>query len=354
MGHVQSPIRPLLKPLLSTSIQRCKTDYQRSWTSAFRKNFDHGNTSIKTKTNKRFTSNRNIFLWWDSILLVAWILFSVWANTIFLGHWQFTTYVTIFINDILSAESDIISNICFDIIVYLCFLSIFTNFQIKTFVSLFFLWGLRELKNATVCYSPIFFNATVNWKICSHMLTSRLKLNCNKHNFCIWINIDLFMCLIGRNSQWSGCNNRWCFNRERGWGAVRVSWCVSYFRNAWEETYWLGHLDLIRTSGLRGARQSLSTPLAVVVQKIYLLWLAAPLHPPLPNHHPSEPFLLFLFSLYLVLSSQRWKENLISIRLNCGGQHYQFKRPEDLTAPTPWWLITSQQWWVLLFPCVLL
>lgn len=57
----------------------------------------------------------------------------------FLGHWQFTTYITIFINDILSAESDIISNICFDIIVYLCFLSIFTNFQIKTFVSLFFL-----------------------------------------------------------------------------------------------------------------------------------------------------------------------------------------------------------------------
>lgn len=157
MGHVQSPIRPLLKPVLSTSIQRCKTDYQRSWTLAFRKNFDHGNTSIKTKTNKRFTSNRNIFLWWDSILLVAWILFSVWANTIFFRTLAIH-YIHIFINDIMSAESDIISNICFDIIVYLCFLSIFTNFQIKeTFVSLFFLWGLRELKNATVCYSPIFF-----------------------------------------------------------------------------------------------------------------------------------------------------------------------------------------------------
>lgn len=49
-------------------------------------------------------------------------------------------YIHIFINDIMSAESDIISNICFDIIVYLCFLSIFTNFQIKeTFVSSFFL-----------------------------------------------------------------------------------------------------------------------------------------------------------------------------------------------------------------------
>lgn len=72
---------------------------------------------------------------------------------------------------------------------------------------------------------------------------------------------------------------------------------------------------------------------------------------------PWSPFLFFLFPLYLSLSCQRWKENLISIRLNCGGQHYQFKRPGDLTAPTPWWLITSQQWWALLSPffaCMLL
>lgn len=101
--------------------------------------------------------------------------------------------------------------------------------------------------------------------------------------------------------------------------------------------YWLEHLDLIRTSGLRGARQSLSTPLATVVQK-YICCLP-----------PSPPFLLFFFST-LSFSCQRWKENLISIRLNCGGQHYQFKRPGDLTAPTPWWLITSQLWWALLSP----
>lgn len=295
MGHVQSPIRPLLKPLLSTSIQRCKTDYQRSWTSAFRKNFDHGNTSIKTKTNKRFTSNRNIFLWWDSILLVAWILFSVWANTIFLGHWQFTTYITIFINDILSAESDIISNICFDIIVYLCFLSIFTNFQIKTFVSLFFLWGLRGLKNATVCYSPIFFNATVNWKICSHMLTSRLKLNCNKHNFCIWINIDLFMCLIGRNSQWSGCNNRWCFNRERGVGCCSSELMCELFQECLRGNVLIGTLRLDKDVRFKRSKAIIKYTTGRCCSKNIFALAGCPPPPPTPQPPPIRTFSSFPF-----------------------------------------------------------
>lgn len=126
---------------------------------------------------------------------------------------------------------------------------------------------------------------------------------------------------------------------ERDRRVAGESWSVSYFRNAGEEIYWSGHLDLIRTSGLRGAKQSLSTPPAAVVQKIYLL----------PHQTPPTHRFLF-FPLYLALSCQRWKENLISIRLNCGGQHYQFKRPGDLTASTPRWLITSQQWWAPLSP----
>lgn len=100
----------------------------------------------------------------------------------------------------------------------------------------------------------------------------------SKHNknFYIRTNIDLSMCVTDRQTQWSGYNNRWCCKSERK-GEER--WCLGYFRNAGEETYWSGHLDLIRTSGL--ARQSLSTPLAGVVQKIYLL--------PQPHH----PLLLF-------------------------------------------------------------
>lgn len=73
------------------------------------------------------------------------------------------------------------------------------------------------------------------------------------------------------------------------------------------------------------------------------------------NIFAALPPLLFSIFLphFMSLSCQRWKENLISIRLNCGGQRYQFKRPGDLTAPTPWWLITSQQWWALLSPLLL-
>lgn len=72
--------------------------------------------------------------------------------------------------------------------------------------------------------------------------------------------------------------------------------------------------------------------------------------PPHPKHTHTHTVSHFSFPLYLSLSCQRWKENLISIRLNCGGQHYQFKRPGDLTAPTPWWLITSQLRWAILSP----
>lgn len=135
-------------------------------------------------------------------------------------------------------------------------------------------------------WRPQLLNAPVNWQIRPHAPALRLKVHNNKHNFCIRTNIDLFICLTDRDTQWSGYNNRWCCNRERKGGLLHgESWCVSYFRNAGEEMYWSGHLDLIRTSGLRGARQSLSTPLAAVVQKIYLL-LRIP---------PPFPFLFFHF-----------------------------------------------------------
>lgn len=138
------------------------------------------------------------------------------------------------------------------------------------------------------CWHPQLLNAAINRQISPDALTLRWKVHSNKHNVGIRANIDLFICLTGRDTQWSGYNNRWCCNRERkGGGVAGESRCVSYFRNAGEETYWSGHLDLIRTSGLRGARQSLSTPLAAVVQKIYLL---------LRHLSPPPPLSLFFFS----------------------------------------------------------
>ena len=71
-----------------------------------------------------------------------------------------------------------------------------------------------------------------------------------------------------------------------------------------------------------------------------------------PHTHSQTqpPALAFPFHFICLFLARGEKENLISIRLNCGGQHYQFKRPGDLTAPTPRWLITSQLWWAILFP----
>lgn len=97
------------------------------------------------------------------------------------------------------------------------------------------------------------------------------------------------MCLTGRDTQKSGYNNRRCSIRDGEVVGQLETWCVSYFRNAWEETYWSGHLNLIRTSGLRGARQSLSTLLAAVVQKIYLL-----LRPTTPFFFSFFPPILFV------------------------------------------------------------
>lgn len=68
--------------------------------------------------------------------------------------------------------------------------------------------------------------------------------------------------------------------------------------------------------------------------------------PPQVPHEPRFP----PYFIWFFLARGGKKENLISIRLNCAGQHYQFKRPGDLTVPTPWWLITSQLWWALLSP----
>lgn len=149
-------------------------------------------------------------------------------------------------------------------------------------------YGFNMVNNGYYWHSQQ-LKAAVNRQVSPDALTSRLKVHSYKQNFRIRTHIDLFICLTGRGTQWSGYNNRWCCNRERK-GGVRVSgsWCASYFRNAGEETYWLEHLDLIRTLGLRGARQSLSTPLATVVQK-YICCL------------PPFPFSLFRFLHFICL-----------------------------------------------------
>lgn len=110
----------------------------------------------------------------------------------------------------------------------------------------------------------------------------------HKHQVGKWIPISITFVLeqILTCSQLAETISDWATipdgNRERlvgQQGAAGKSWFVSYFRNAWEETYWSGHLDSIRTSSLRGARQSLSTPLSTVVQKkIYLLKHPHPTH----------------------------------------------------------------------------
>lgn len=74
--RVQNSSSPLLKPVLSASILCRKTHHQRSWTLALREHIDHGNSSVKAKTNKRCTSNPKTSTWWNSIfrLLVSCIL----------------------------------------------------------------------------------------------------------------------------------------------------------------------------------------------------------------------------------------------------------------------------------------
>lgn len=70
---------PLLKPVLSASISCPKRRHQRSWTLALSEHFDHGNSSVKAKTNKRCTSNPKTFFWSNSLfgLLLLCILVAV-------------------------------------------------------------------------------------------------------------------------------------------------------------------------------------------------------------------------------------------------------------------------------------
>lgn len=154
------------------------------------------------------------------------------------------------------------------------------------------------------------------------------------YNFCIRTNIGLFICLSGRGILWSGYS---AATESERWAGVSEGWCASYFRNAGEKKILIGTFRLDKDVRFKRSKAIIKYTTGHCCSKIYLL--LAPL-----------PFvLLFSFST-LSFSCQRWKENLISIRLNCGGQHYQFKRPGDLTAPTPWWLITSQLRWAFHSP----
>lgn len=146
------------------------------------------------------------------------------------------------------------------------------------------------------------------------------------------------MCLTDRDTEWSGYNKRWCFNRERKEHCWRELKC-ELFQECRRGNVLIGTLRLDKDVRFKRSKAIIKYTTGRCCSKN--IFAASPD----PNH---TPFLFF--PLYLALSCQRWKENLISIRLNCGGQHYQFKRPGDLTASTPWWLITSQLWWAPLSP----
>lgn len=193
---------------------------------------------------------------------------------------------------------------CSDII-YLCILFTYRTKPTLTEQIRVVIWFCTDLLcQRTRCDSPHrrpqLLSAAVNQQITPYAPTLGLKVHSNKHNFCIRTNIDLFICLTGRDTRWSGYNNRWCCNRERKGAEGGESWCESYFRNAGEETYWSGHLDLIRTSGLRGARQSLSTPLAAVVRKKKYIYICCFASPPLPHTLLSPSFFFsILFGSFL-------------------------------------------------------
>lgn len=115
---------------------------------------------------------------------------------------------------------------------------------------------------------------------------------------CVWLT----------KSVWSGYNIKRCCNSGK---KGKESWCVSYFRNAGEETYWSGHLDLIRTSGLTGARQSLSTPLAAAVEKIYIFTISLP-----PTHtHPHHLSILLSTLFVFFLPEVKRKSHLHQAKL---------------------------------------
>lgn len=158
------------------------------------------------------------------------------------------------------------------------------------------------------------------------------------------------MCMTDTKAVWSGYNIKQCCNSERnkgGRGGVELM--RELFQECRRGNILIGTLRLDKDVGFKRSKVIIKYTTACCCSKKYIY---SSTHPPSTHTHKSHTHAIshFSFPLYLSPSCQRWKENLISIRLNCGGQHYQFKRPGDLTAPTPPWLITSQLWWAILAP----
>lgn len=206
------------------------------------------------------------------------------------------------------------------------------------------LWSFLRRQHHS--YNSHLLSAAVKWQIGRRALMLRLRVHSNEHIFCVKTCIDLVVFLIAE-SWWY--NNRWCCYREKcvsvcATVCLYVCVCVCVLKcKLFQEC--LGGNILIRTLRcdkdvrFKRSKAIITNSTGHCCSKIYFLLACSLTH----THKHTR-------TLYLSFSCQRWKENLISIRLNCGGQHYQFKRPGDLTAPTPWWLITSRLWWALHSP----
>ncbi len=177
--QIQGPISPLVKLVLSAFIQCRKTHRQRSWTLAPREHFDHGNSSVKAKTNKWCTSNTKADSWWNSIfrLLVSCILVSIQpSERCIITHWMLFTRVSV-------------SKLCTGTRFFFC----------VVFVNLSFIQDLALFPSETVlnwynmltwarchaCLDPIVYSHILITYFAVQILTKRVR---------IWFCMD-FLCL---------------------------------------------------------------------------------------------------------------------------------------------------------------
>lgn len=144
-------------------------------------------------------------------------------------------------------------------------------------------------------------------------------MNPNKLKFWIRTNIDLFTCsqLAETLSDWAIITDG---NRER---LVERGTC-------WKESMCELFQECLRGNVLIGTLR-LDKDVRFKRCKAIIKYTTG--HCCSKNYIYCYPH-FFFFTLFVFFLPEV-KKNLISISLNCGGQHYQFKRPGDLTAPTP-------------------
>lgn len=115
----QSPTSPLLKPVLNAPIQCHKIQRQRSWTLDLRDCFDHGNSSLKGKANKRCVSNAIYFVSEISYLYC-------WCHV----FWLVSSQVSC-----ASSHTNHSCWVCCRIYLFIYFFSIFSNYNLHCSVT---------------------------------------------------------------------------------------------------------------------------------------------------------------------------------------------------------------------------